>query len=363
MSKNRKGRADVAGQHPADAAVHQGAPEGAQPPVAGVAGVEPAPQAADGVADPVVGNGDGGNEDQVAAAEAAGEGVAEGDGDGVEGQGTGTDADVAAQGAGDPGLEDAARLETEAEAADQDEARDLARLADDGGPEWPLDAAQGDDAAEAALAGAYPQENRTMPPDLVELVGAARVFAYDENGYPGDAAQRRLDRALEAFADRVPWDDEPLDQVEADNEASRPKWDDNVLAATLAGARVTGDNPDRYGDDLNLAGDAMSHARAHLAASFLRANRDAKPETIVIHLRMNGHRQTREAAGRVAVAWSVFAFTLNALDALDAEQRAKDEAKHREADAADRRRAGARRDQLAMLPYDNDPRTDIARRL
>ncbi|MBX3580085.1 MAG: hypothetical protein KF723_23015 [Rhizobiaceae bacterium] len=338
--------------------------------------------------------------------------MTEGDGHGVEGQGSGADADVAAPGLGDPDG-----------AATADE---LARLADDDGPaageldgglnvaDWPLDAppldgaaadpaenagaaAAADDAAVAsgalgrAISGALGLEptppwasesevlmqlfvdGPTWDGDLIskdersELVDAGMAWRW--NGWNfltefgvraaiagGLAASDWADQRWYRKAANLP---PPPAETPIEPEDRGPKWDDNVLAATLAGSRVTGDNPDRYGDDLNLAGDAMSHARAHLAAAFLRANRDAKPETIVIHLRINGHRETREATGRVAVAWAVFAFTLNALDQLDLVEKAK-------AVGAElmRRPQGVRsRDELAMAPYDPDPRTEIARRL
>lgn len=62
-----------------------------------------------------------------------------------------------------------------------------------------------------------------LPADVVRLVIAARKVAYED---PGDQALlRELDRAAEAFADRVPWDDEPED-------------DDTATAATEAKAAI-----------------------------------------------------------------------------------------------------------------------------
>lgn len=48
-----------------------------------------------------------------------------------------------------------------------------------------------------------------LPPDVVRLVIAAREIAF--GGYiPGDVpALKELDDASEAFADRVPWEDQP----------------------------------------------------------------------------------------------------------------------------------------------------------
>lgn len=47
-----------------------------------------------------------------------------------------------------------------------------------------------------------------LPRDVVELVLAARAVAFAD-GPPDDADLKRLDSASEAFASRVPWDDEP----------------------------------------------------------------------------------------------------------------------------------------------------------
>lgn len=46
----------------------------------------------------------------------------------------------------------------------------------------------------------------TPPPDVRRLVIAARIVAFEDQGR---AAIKELDAASEAFADRVPWDDEP----------------------------------------------------------------------------------------------------------------------------------------------------------
>lgn len=46
-----------------------------------------------------------------------------------------------------------------------------------------------------------------LPADVIELVIAARLVAFEDR--PSSDAIRRLDQASEAFADRVPWDDEP----------------------------------------------------------------------------------------------------------------------------------------------------------
>jgi len=47
-----------------------------------------------------------------------------------------------------------------------------------------------------------------LAPDVVRLVIAARMVAFGDSA-PDHAAIRELDQASEAFADRVPWHDEP----------------------------------------------------------------------------------------------------------------------------------------------------------
>lgn len=46
-----------------------------------------------------------------------------------------------------------------------------------------------------------------LPADVVRLVIAAREVAYTDA--PDPKEREELDRAVEAFAERVPWDDEP----------------------------------------------------------------------------------------------------------------------------------------------------------
>ena len=47
---------------------------------------------------------------------------------------------------------------------------------------------------------------RALPDDVVKLVKIARHVAFSDHS---EEALRMLDAASEAFADRVPWDDEP----------------------------------------------------------------------------------------------------------------------------------------------------------
>lgn len=46
-----------------------------------------------------------------------------------------------------------------------------------------------------------------LPPDVRRLVIAARKVAFEDQ--PSREALKELDGASEAFADRVPWEDEP----------------------------------------------------------------------------------------------------------------------------------------------------------
>lgn len=48
--------------------------------------------------------------------------------------------------------------------------------------------------------------NTDLPQDVIDLVIAARIVAFEDQS---PEALRALDKASEAFADRVPWDDEP----------------------------------------------------------------------------------------------------------------------------------------------------------
>lgn len=48
-----------------------------------------------------------------------------------------------------------------------------------------------------------------VPDDVRELVIAARELLDTSDDYPHSPEKRKLDKAVEAFADRVPWDDEP----------------------------------------------------------------------------------------------------------------------------------------------------------
>jgi len=63
----------------------------------------------------------------------------------------------------------------------------------------------------AALAAPAP----AIPDDVVRLVIAAREVAFDTSG-PTDEAIKELDAASEAFASRVPWENDPNNEVDDD---------------------------------------------------------------------------------------------------------------------------------------------------
>jgi hypothetical protein len=66
----------------------------------------------------------------------------------------------------------------------------------------------------------YVPETIGLPSDVIELVVAAREVAFGghfdavlaQRGSAAGEALSRLDKASEAFADRVPWDNEPTDE-------------------------------------------------------------------------------------------------------------------------------------------------------
>lgn len=58
----------------------------------------------------------------------------------------------------------------------------------------------------AVLAAVSFADGDLIPDDVRDLVIAARVVAFEDQGHE---AIRALDKASEAFADRIPWEDEP----------------------------------------------------------------------------------------------------------------------------------------------------------
>lgn len=108
----------------------------------------------------------------------------------------------------------------------------------------------------------------------------------------------------------------------------------------------------KHGDDPNGA--------AACAAAFLRKAGDVPAETLTIHLRRSGY-ELPETSARARVAWSVFGYTLRALDELDAAALAAAQAAARQDTRTGPR--PARRDELAMQPADTNPLSQLGRRM
>lgn len=71
---------------------------------------------------------------------------------------------------------------------------------------------------------------RNLPKDVLDLVIASRIVAYEDQG---PEAIKALDRACEAFADRVPWEGQPSclecsDTGMADSGGFQP-WGEPIL--------------------------------------------------------------------------------------------------------------------------------------
>lgn len=86
-----------------------------------------------------------------------------------------------------------------------------------------------------------PGDQTTMPSDVAQLVIAARIVAYQEDGADSDD-HRMLDKALEAFASRVPWDDEPKTQEahDASQGASAVQAKVDEAGTQISGEEATG---------------------------------------------------------------------------------------------------------------------------
>ena len=66
------------------------------------------------------------------------------------------------------------------------------------------------EAALAAHAAPAPSDEAALPDDVVRLVTAARMVAWED---PDPENLKELQAASELFADRVPWDDQPEDEA------------------------------------------------------------------------------------------------------------------------------------------------------
>jgi hypothetical protein len=64
--------------------------------------------------------------------------------------------------------------------------------------------------ARARLDGAKMMMPRELPADVVELVISARIVAYEDQS---KEALRDLDKAAEAFSERVPWENDPEERA------------------------------------------------------------------------------------------------------------------------------------------------------
>lgn len=96
----------------------------------------------------------------------------------------------------------------------------------------------------AAENGAAP-----VPPDVAELVIAARIVAYEDQS---PEALHALDKAAEAFAERVPWDNDPGDVEPAVDRAVEPPpgsdalvglWSKKAAAAAYTAAVAAAATP------------------------------------------------------------------------------------------------------------------------
>lgn len=144
----------------------------------------------------------------------------------------------------------------------------------------------------------------------------------------------------------------------------RPEWDSNVLAGTFAASHAydprSGGAFAGFDVDDDAADEHSIHEVMTEAASFVRTWPDVSAEAIVIHLRRAGFRFVPEAGRREKAAWAVFKATIAELDAVDKAEAAEREAEQR---AKDRAVKAVPREDLAMMPEDPDPRTDMARQV
>lgn len=121
----------------------------------------------------------------------------------------------------------------------------------------------------------------------------------------------------------------------------------NAMAAYMAAGMVYGGGVDFNSGFAGLHWSVAGRKLALAAAAFVRAHPEAPAEAVAIHLRMKGFGHVPEPGRRELVAWSVFAFTLKALDGADAADRADQAAADARAAA---RRPSAPASKLARLP-------------
>ena len=142
----------------------------------------------------------------------------------------------------------------------------------------------------------WKEDGTTIAVTLVEL----RTAWEAENGEP------LFPELLWPGCDREPVRHPNADPAPATDEqiaasAARKPIDYNMMAAVTAAAIVFGTNGDEIGkyptvDYRWLYGDRDPEPPAIEATAFLRANRDALPETLVIHLRLKGYRNVPDGS-------------------------------------------------------------------
>lgn len=87
----------------------------------------------------------------------------------------------------------------------------------------------------------------TLPADVVRLVIAARIVAFEDQG---PEAMKELDKASEAFAERVPWDDEPSLIGDANLSASAEELIAQALPLKLPATTGDGDALETEGGEV-----------------------------------------------------------------------------------------------------------------
>lgn len=113
-----------------------------------------------------------------------------------------------------------------------------------------------------------PDMREAVPSDVAELVVAARIVAYEDQT---PATIKALDRAVEAFSSRVPWDEDPTENQE-ETEASADASAQEQEPALAAVATFL-----RFRDESLIPGDADDAERLETAREIVRVYLDAAP--------------------------------------------------------------------------------------
>lgn len=232
----------------------------------------------------------------------------------------------------------AAPAPTEAAGGDGVETKDVSPVPGDSsaGDDVGGSGQAGEDGVDAGVAGADP-------------AGEPGEGPTDDGGlqHPTDVTEAE---ALEG-GDSAAASAEGLAAAEPPARSPLASLDANLLAAMFAASGAYGTRRDAVpAVDLSWLASSERECESSLgiAAAFLRSNRDATPETLTIQLRLKGVRGAPAPTGLVEIAWRVFAYTLNALDAHDRAE-AEAEAAAEKAEEASRPR-GAMPGQLAAKP-------------